>query len=337
MVNDADITWLRDSCLNSPGLSNPARVTVPHRESSEHGSSAIKASNAPPSSPSVQFPGSTHVGIPAHQPFLFFPGSYLNRLTDTPKAMNNGLKINAIHPGPSNDTISRQMSICWAQGFPQAFHIHVPGLSGIRRSTKNCVLGVKSRSRPFTYLNAASECEEDTRNSFRVAVNFFRARCVLRGGVHAERKGVGSEANWVRTSPCPRKSRAAARVERSNAAAMTARARHHANLEVEGPACGVRRGENSAGGELAHKMSGEIRFQRGACWARTWIAGPELWPLSARLEVVASCELRPPAGSGLIRGQEVVAPVFWNIMPSSAIGPVILDGCFPLAPLLLRV
>ncbi|KAJ6517586.1 hypothetical protein DFH09DRAFT_1098975 [Mycena vulgaris] len=45
-------------------------IRVPHRESSEHGSSAIDASNAPPSSPSVHFPGSTHVSIPAHQPVV---------------------------------------------------------------------------------------------------------------------------------------------------------------------------------------------------------------------------------------------------------------------------
>ncbi|KAJ6542159.1 hypothetical protein DFH09DRAFT_46632 [Mycena vulgaris] len=54
----------------------------------------------------------------------------------------------------------------------------------------------------------------------------------------------------------------------------------------------------------------------------------------SHFSVTCKPETAPPQ---MIVSQEVVAPVFWNIMPSSAIGPVILDGCFPLAPLLLRV
>ncbi|KAJ6471672.1 hypothetical protein DFH09DRAFT_1110497 [Mycena vulgaris] len=266
-----------------------------------------------------------------------------------------------------------------SRGFPQAFHIHVPGLSRIRRSTKvrNPAFNLQElRARSKESIEIASECEEGTRNLFRVAANLFRARkpphqralalassslhprartardaleprCVLRCGVHAERKGVGSEANWCRPRPalvsrapqlqsgcarlgvareeadvvraarsrwravidvqdCPTctcavgrrrtaradvlgraddKTWAGTRVERSNAAAMMARARHHANSRSRrsrgrgvwgaprgpfGPRrSGGRAGENSAGGELAHKISGEIRFQRGACRACT--------------------------------------------------------------------
>ncbi|KAJ6520858.1 hypothetical protein DFH09DRAFT_224760 [Mycena vulgaris] len=44
----------------------------------------------------------------------------------------------------------------------------------------------------------------------RTARDALEPRRLLRGGVHAERKGVGWEANWVQTSPRPRKSRFAA-------------------------------------------------------------------------------------------------------------------------------
>ncbi|KAJ6472957.1 hypothetical protein DFH09DRAFT_1110022 [Mycena vulgaris] len=44
----------------------------------------------------------------------------------------------------------------------------------------------------------------------RTARDALEPRRVLRGGIYAESKGVGAEANWVQTSPRPRKSRGAA-------------------------------------------------------------------------------------------------------------------------------
>ncbi|KAJ6517583.1 hypothetical protein DFH09DRAFT_1429037 [Mycena vulgaris] len=143
-------------------------IRVPHRESSEHGSSAIDASNAPPSSPSVHFPGSTHVPL--------LPQLVLE---------NNGLKINAIHPGPSTDTISSlEMSICLTQGFPQAIHRTLPTRA-------------RSRSRPPPYAERGAPRPHRARYSGTEA-------CALRWCPR------GEEGNWVHTSPRPRKSRAAA-------------------------------------------------------------------------------------------------------------------------------